>query len=266
MKQPTVRIFGAALVVLALTACAGKSVPQREAEQPLSQQQTTTGDPQRRAKIHTELGAMYLGDGHLATALEEARLAVSADPSYASAYNLLGLVHMYLRENALAEENFERALRLAPGDAEINNNFGWFLCQANQPQRAIPFFQAAIRNPLYSTPAKPLANAGICSLQLKDDVAAQDFLTQALRIDNTNTTALFWLADIQYRHDRLSEARARIDALHHLNEANAASAWLALRIAHKLGDRESEARYLSQMRRKFADSAEYQKLMRGQYE
>jgi type IV pilus assembly protein PilF len=250
---------------LAIVACAGNvPKPAREAEQSVSQQQATSSD--RRAKVHTELGALYLGDGHFATALEEARTAVEADSSYAPAYNLLGLVHMYLKENALAEENFQHALRLAPGDPEINNNFGWFLCQANQQSRAIPYFEAAIRNPLYETPAKPLANAGICSLQIKDDKAAQDYLTKALRLDNTNGTALYWLADIQYRHDHLSDARTRIDALHHLGEPNAASAWLGLRIARKLGDRDGEARYFGLLRRKFADSAEYQKLMRGQFE
>lgn len=250
----------------ALVACAGNAPPRpsHEAEQAVSQQEATSSD--RRAKVHTELGALYLGDGQFATALDEARNAISADPNYAPAYNLLGLVHMYLHENPLAEENFEHALRLAPGDPEINNNFGWFLCQANEQKRSIPYFEAAVRNPLYETPAKPLVNAGVCSLQIKDDAAAQDYLTRALRSDNTNATALYWLADIQYRHGRLGEARARIDALHHLTEPNAASAWLALRIARKLGDRDEEARYFGQLRRRFADSAEYRKLMQGQFE
>jgi type IV pilus assembly protein PilF len=267
MKQRLVTCSTLLLVILAIVACAGNTVQHpREAEEPMSQKQTSAGDVQRRAKVHTELGALYLGDGRLATALEEARAAIAADSGYAPAYNLLGLVHMYLRENVLAEENFEHALRLAPDDAEISNNFGWFLCQSNQQKRSISYFQAAIRNPLYATPAKPLVNAGICSLQVKDDAAAEDFLSRALRMDNSNTTALYWLADVQYRHSHLGEARARIDALHHLSEPNAASAWLALRIAHKIGDRDAEARYSSQMRRKFSDSDEYQKMMRGQYE
>jgi type IV pilus assembly protein PilF len=254
-----------AILLLELTACAGNAPRTgKEAEQPISLQPATGTD--RRAKVHTELGGMYLGDGRFATALEEARSAIDADPNYAPAYNLLGLVHMYLHENALAEQNFDRALRLAPGDPEINNNFGWFLCQADQPKRSIAYFQAAIANPLYETPAKPLVNAGVCSLKLQDDAAAEGYLTKALRIDNANGTALYWLADIQYRHNHLSEAQSRIDALHHNTEPNAASAWLALRIARKLGDRDEESRYFGLLRRKFADSQEYRKLSRGQFE
>ena len=42
---------------------------------------------------------------------------------------MFGLVYMQLKENSRAEESFERALRLSPNDADINHNYGWFLCQ-----------------------------------------------------------------------------------------------------------------------------------------
>ena len=49
-------------------------------------------------------------------------------------------------------------------------------------------------------------------------------------------------------------------------EPNAESLWLALRIERKLGNREAEAGYASQLRRRFKDSAEYKSLLQGQYE
>jgi type IV pilus assembly protein PilF len=271
MNRVLHRVFGVAVTSVAaivLAACAGSAPrPQPpEAEAPVSQQQVGAGDPVQRAKVHTELGALYLADGRLATALEEARTAAEANPDYAPAYSLLGLIHMYLHENPQAEENFERALRLAPGDAEINNNFGWFLCQTSRERRSIGYFQTAIKNPLYATPIKPLTNAGICSLRMGDDKAAEEFLTRALRIENDNATALYWLADVLYRTGRIGEARLRIQDLHHQVEPDAASAWLALRIDRKFGDREGEARYAGVLRRKFADTPEYQKYLQGQYE
>ena len=259
--------WGAAVLSLAVLAgCAGgPPAPNREFERPTSQQ-PVAGDAKQRAKVHTELGSLYYADGRFAVSLEEARTALAADPEYAPAYNLLGLVHMTLRENQLAEENFERALRLVPGDAEINNNYGWFLCQTGRERRSIGYFQTALKNPLYATPSKPYTNAGICSLRLKDDAAAEDFLAQALRIDPVNAAANYWLADILFRHDRLGDARKRIEDLHQLGEPNAESLWLAIRIDHRLGDRESEARHIAQLRRKFAGSPEYQKLNQGQFE
>ena len=65
--------------------------------------ETAVGEPRQRAKIHTELGALYLQNGRFAVALEEARIALAADSNYAPAYNLLGLTHMFLEEPRLAE-------------------------------------------------------------------------------------------------------------------------------------------------------------------
>jgi type IV pilus assembly protein PilF len=263
--------MGAAMVAavvttmsVVLTGCVSNP-PATQVDQPVSQQ-SAVGDIRKRAKAHTDLGSAYLGDGRFAVALDEARVAISVDSDYAPAYNLLGLVHMYLQEPRLAEENFDRALHLAPADAEINNNFGWFLCQTGREQRSIAYFQAAIKSTLYETPAKPLTNAGICSLRLKDDKAAEAFLTNALRADNTSASARFWLADLLYRQNRLGEARVQIGELFRLAEPEAQSIWLALRIEHKFGDRDAEARYSSQLRRKFAGTPEHQKLLQGQYE
>ena len=87
------------------------------------------GDPRTRAKLHTELGSLYFQDGNMAVALDELKIAIAISPVYAPAYNVRGLVRLYLREMTLAEEDFKQALRLAENDPEINNNYGWFLCQ-----------------------------------------------------------------------------------------------------------------------------------------
>jgi type IV pilus assembly protein PilF len=235
------------------------------AEQPVSQQ-TATSDVQQRAKVHTELGAMYLQRGNIAVALEEGRVALSADANYAPAHNLMGLAYMQLRENQAAENSFERAMSLAPGDPEINNSFGWFLCQTSREQRSLPYFNMASKSPLYATPAMSNTNAGICSLRLKDDKAAEDYFMRALRLDPGNARAIFFLADIAYRQGRLAAARLHLGELHKLTDATAESLWLALRVEHKLGDREAEARYAIQLQRKFPGSPEQQKLMQRVFE
>lgn len=243
----------------------GLPTGQQPAEQPVSQQAATT-DSQQRAKVHTELGSLYLQKGSVAVALDEARIALVADSSYAPAHNLMGLAYMQLRENAAAEKSFEQALLVAPNDPEINNNFGWFLCQTGREQRSLTYFNAAIKSPLYSTPAMPNTNAGICLLRVKDDKGAEEYFMRALRLDATNVRAIFFLADISYRQGRLAAARLHLAELHKLIEPSAESLWLAVRIEHKLGERENEARYAAQLRRKFAGSPEQAKLAQGLYE
>jgi type IV pilus assembly protein PilF len=205
-------------------------------------------------------------DGRYAIAMEEARIALSADSNYAPAYNLLGLTHMVLNEPRLAEDNFDMAMRLAPGDPEISNNFGWFLCQNGREQRSISYFMAAGKNPLYTAPTKPYTNAGICALRMKDDKAAEEYLSTALRLSPTNTQALFWLADIAYRKGRYNEARQLTTDIEKMIEPTAEVIWLALRLERKLGNREAEARYASQLRRRFVGSPEQRLLSQGNYD
>lgn len=260
------RILAALAAGLLLAACTTTGPGSGEgAQQPMSSRPAQS-EQQQRAKVHTELGSLYLLDGRAAIALEEARIALAADADYAPAYNLLGLTHMALNEPRLAEDNFERGLRLAPGDPEIANNFGWFLCQTGREQRSIAYFMAAARNPLYTTPTRPFTNAGICSLAMKDDKAAEDFLATALRLSPTNTQALFWLADIAYRKGRLQDARQLTSDIEKMMEPTAEVVWLALRIERKLGNRDAEARYAAQLRRRFTGSPEQRLLLQGRYD
>lgn len=259
----TIAAFSIALLLLGCTATGGGSG--QGAQQAVSAQ-PPENEQQQRAKVHTELGSLYMLDGRSAIALEEARIALSADPNYAPAYNLLGLTHMVLKEARLAEENFRKAMSLAPGDPEISNNFGWFLCQNGGERESIAYFMAAAKNPLYTTPTKPYTNAGICSVRLKDDKAADAYLLTALQLSPTNTQALYWLADIAYRQGRHSEARQWATDIEKMMEPTAEVIWLALRIERKLGNREAEARYASQLRRRFPGSPEQRLLSQGQYD
>lgn len=257
----------AALLAPLLTGCAGNPTVGESAsvEQAVSRQ-TSTSDSRQRAKVHTELGRQYLLEGRVDVALEEARISIDSENAYAPAHNLLGLVYMALRKPELSEQSFRRALSLAGNDPEINNDFGWFLCQNGRARESLAHFKVAIGNPLYQSPAKALTNAGLCSLVIKDDRQAEDFLSRALRMDRGNLSAVYWLADIAYRENRLADARARMAELHAQMEPSAESAWLALRIDRKLGDREGEARHMGQLRRKYRDSPEYQKMSRGEFD
>ena len=59
-------------------------------------QEPKNTDPRNRARIHTELGAMYFQAGNYAVALDELQIALNADSSYFQAYSVRGLVHTCL--------------------------------------------------------------------------------------------------------------------------------------------------------------------------
>ena len=224
------------------------------------------GDPRNRARAHTELAAAYYERGHMGVALDELRLATAADPSYAPAHGLLGLVYMELRDKGLAETSFERALRLSPNDADINHNFGWFLCQSGREQESMRYFLQALRNPLYASPWRTYTAAGICSMRTNNVKDAEEFFQRALKLDPDEPGALLQLGHIRYRQGNIDDARKLVSRYNKVVSPSSESLWLALRIERRLGERAAEQSYANQLRRRFPTSAEYQSLQRGQYD
>ena len=102
-------------------------------------------------------------------------------------------------ENAKAEQNFQRALQLAPQDSDIRHNWGWYLCTHGRARESIAEFELAVRNPLYRTPEIALVNAGRCSASFGDTAGAEAYFKRALAIAPGNPDAAYGLALIAYR-------------------------------------------------------------------
>jgi type IV pilus assembly protein PilF len=254
------RLVALAAIVLA-AACATK--------EPDSQGGTIVGevgDARNRARVHTDLASAYYERGNMGVALDELRHATTADPSYPQAYELLGLVYMELKDASQAESNFDRALRLSPNDANINHNYGWFLCQNGREKDSIKYFLQALRNPLYAAPGRTYSAAGLCSLRASNPKDAEEFFQRALRLEPDDPTSLLQLAQIRFRQGKVEEARRLVSRYNKLVSPNPESLWLAVRIERRLGERVSEQSYANQLRRRFPNSAEYQSLQRGQYD
>jgi type IV pilus assembly protein PilF len=224
------------------------------------------GDGRNRARIHTDLAAAYYGRGNMGVALEELRIATTADAGYAPAYSMLGLVYMELRENQLAEQNFERALKLSPNDGDINHNYGRFLCETQREPESIKDFMTAIRNPLYAAPWRSYSAAGVCSLRTKNLKDAEEFFQRALRLEPDEAVALLQLGQIRYRQGKIDEARRLVSRHNKLAAPSPEALWLALRIERRLGQRVAEQSYANQLRRRFPGSPEYQALQKGKFD
>ncbi len=260
------RIF-LCLLVLAAGALAGCTTTTKQTELGgETSQASSPADSRTRARIHTELGALYFQRGQNAVAVQELKEALATNPDYAPAYNMLGLVYMDLNENGLARANLEHALKLVPDDSDVNNNFGWFLCQTGTPKDSIPYFMAAIKNRLYATPQKAYLNAGLCSMQIGEQAKAEEYLQRALEVDPNLPQALLKMGQLRYGGGRYDDAKAYVGRYNKVTEPSAESLWLAVRIERKLGDRGAETSFAAQLRRGFSGSREYQDFLKGNYE
>lgn len=217
------------------------------------------------AKIHTELAAEYYNRGQLDVAIEEVTEALKAQRNYAPAHNVLGLINMTLNENDKALDNFEQAIRMAPRNSEINNNYGWFLCQ-RFPQRmdqAINQFMMAARDPLYPTPEMSFTNAGACEMKRQKYNEAQIFFQRALSIRTNYLPALIGLIDVDFQRGNLVEAKSKLTQLLKNNVSTPESLLLAIRIEQTLGDQLAAESYIFQLQKHFPDSKEAATIREG---
>ncbi|HEY5801697.1 MAG TPA: type IV pilus biogenesis/stability protein PilW [Burkholderiaceae bacterium] len=258
----SVRRFMLLLAALLLAGCAS-TAPKELAT---ASDQTTA---QKRAEIRLQLAIGYFQQQQLTVALDEIKQALLADPTYADAYSMRALIYMQMNETALADENFQRALKLAPNNPDFSNNYGWFLCQNDRVAQAMPYFEIAIKSRNYSSPVKAMNNAGVCSLRANNPVAAERYFLLAFQAAPQDIGTSQNLAQLYFKRADFQRARFYVSRLTKSDTSEAVPAdvlWLAIKIERKLGDRAAEAALAAQLRRLHAGSPAYAAYQRGAFD
>ncbi|HEV7816876.1 MAG TPA: type IV pilus biogenesis/stability protein PilW [Janthinobacterium sp.] len=265
LAQRCVHVLAACGLAALLAACSTTG-PSGKAEL------TTLSDEssgQKRAGIRLQLAAGYYEQNQLEVALDEVKLALKADPQNAEAYGMRALIYMGMDELGLAEDNFQRALKLAPNNADLSNNYASFLCRNGRARESIAYFDAALKNKTYRSPDKALNNAGSCSLKMKDNAGAERYLLQALKLTPDLPATNANLAQVYY--ERKDYARAgffinRLGKVTKMESLTAAVLWLGIKVQHRLGDAGAETALGTQLRRQYPASPEYAAYLRGAFD
>lgn len=249
----------AAVAASSLAACVSQTTIENKPADMAS-----SSDAGQRAQIRTALASEYFLRRNFAVAIEETESALKALPSYAPAHMMLGLIYMEIGEDAKAANSFEQALRNAPNDPDVLNNYGWFLCQRGDVQRSIGMFQQALRVPLYRTPERALLNVGTCIRKLGNAADAEQYLKQALQLQPQLQPALSQLAEITFRSGRYQDAGRYLAQYSKLQpNPDADTLLLAVRISRALGDKANADSYLVQLERRFPDAPQTRQARSG---
>ena len=223
-------------------------------------------DARNRAEIHSELAANYYARRQYDIALDELKIATTSDPKFVPAYNLFALTYMELGEDRLAEENFAKALRLVPNNPDVNNNYGWYLCNRKREKDSIAYFLVAVKDPLYQQPHKPLNNAGICSRRIGDNAQAEEYFRRALRQAPDDPQIHLQLADLNFSRDNFAQAKLHLTRVLEVPNPTPEVLWLAVRLDRKLGDRNAEASNALKLKQRYPESREAKLLKSGKYD
>lgn len=251
------------LIAVFLSGCASNQSAGSLVELPTSSDETSN---QKRANIRLQLAVGYYQQRQWEVALDEIKLALSAVPDFAEAYNVRALIYMEMGHLPLAEENFLRAIKLAPHNPDLSNNYGWFLCQNGRANQSISYFEAALKNRSYQSPAKALHNAGVCSLKLGEEKVAEQYFMQAFKVEPSNSDITINLAKIYFKRGDYERARFYISRTLKADMLTPEVLWLGIKIEHKLENRAAENSLVTQLRRRHADSVEYANYKKGAYD
>ncbi|SDC07557.1 type IV pilus assembly protein PilF [Cupriavidus sp. YR651] len=256
------RLIVAALIgLMMLSACTLPPTPTQDIK--TASDQT---DASRRAGIRLQLATQYLDARQYSVALDEVKQAIAIDPMLVDAYHVRALVYMGMNEQVLAEDSFRTALNMRGNDADVLNNYGWFLCLNGRYADAKSMLQRAVQAPSVNGPVKPLTNLGACELRNGDLASAEKNLQTAYGYDRNDPSVNTNLALLNFQRGDMAQARQFVGRVNNSRFVSAQSLWLGARIARRQGDAETQSAMVAQLRSRFPDSRELTAFERGAWD
>jgi type IV pilus assembly protein PilF len=219
---------------------------------------TDSDEPEvrKRARIRLELAVGYFEQGQTTVALDELKQSIAADPTYAEAYSLRGLIYMRLNDFRFAEESFKKALTISPQNSNFMHNLGWLLCQQARYPEAQQFFTQALLNPQYGERAKTFRAQGLCQARAGLRADAELSLLKSYEFDAGNPVTAYNLAILLFQRGDFVRAQFYVRRLNNSELANAESLWLGVKVERRLENVDAMLQLAAQLVKRFPQSRE----------
>jgi type IV pilus assembly protein PilF len=213
-------------------------------------------DPKNAAIANLQLGSAYMNQGELQLAKDKLDKALTQDPNNPEVHSVRAMLFERMGQPAKADAEYRTALRLAPNDPNVINNYAVYLCQNGRTDEGVKHFLLAAKNALYRTPEAAYTNAGVCLRAAKpprDEEARGDFV-KALQLRPDFADAAYQLADLEFQHGELPQSRALLDAYLANFRETPDILLLAVRVARAQNDRVGAQRYARKLQVDFPGS------------
>ncbi len=229
---------------------------------------TDSDEPEvrRRARIRLELAVGYFEQGQTTIALDELKQSLVADPDYAEAYSLRGLIYMRLNDFRFAEESFKKAIVLNPQDSNVVHNLGWLMCLQARYSESFELFFKALSNPQYGERAKTYRALGLCQLRAGLKGEAEASLLKSHEFDAGNPVTVFNLATLMFQRGDFVRAQFYVRRLNNSEMANAESLWLGVKVERRMENRDAMLQLGGQLLKRFPQSNEAAAYQRSSFD
>jgi type IV pilus assembly protein PilF len=222
------------------------------------------GDSRTKAEtageINKQLGTEYLKKGNLAQAKEKLERAEKYNPRDPEIHSVLAVLYDRLNIPKEVDAHFREAIRLAPKDPQISNNYAVFLCRASRTDEGVKRFLESAQNPLYRTPDSAYTNAGVCLRAAKRYDEASATFARALQIRPNNAEAVYQSVDLEMERGNLVKSREILDKYMGVYDATPDLLLTAVRLTRAQGDRVAEDKYTRRLRVEFPNSQQFRLL------
>jgi type IV pilus assembly protein PilF len=219
-------------------------------------QRRTAKQKDDASDYNTQLGIGYLRQGDIPLAKEKLDRALKENPDNPQVHSARAMLFDRMNLPAQADGEFQTALRLAPHDPDVSNNYAVYLCQSGRADDGVRRFEEVARNALYRTPWVAYSNAGVCLRRAKRNADAAKNFKQALLLRPNFAEAVYQLADLDLGDGNLTEARSQVDTYLNSFEETPDLLLLGVRIARAQNDRVGAVLYARKLRLDFPSSAQ----------
>jgi type IV pilus assembly protein PilF len=208
------------------------------------------------AKYNIQLGTAYLQQGQYSLAREKLERSLKQNPKDPNVHTSLALLYDRTGDSKLADKHFREALRLAPDNPDVSNNYAATLCKNGRTDEGVDRFMAVAANKYYRSPEVALTNAGVCLRGARRLDEAQQKFVGAIKTRPNYAEATVQLAGLHLERKQIPEARKVVDNYlsYFRPEPNVLLA--AVNVACAAKDRMSEEKYSRALRVDFPDSAQ----------
>ncbi|UOO88239.1 type IV pilus biogenesis/stability protein PilW [Vitreoscilla massiliensis] len=217
------------------------------------------------SRIKTQLAIEYMNAQDYRAAIEAIEQALATDGRNLNAWLTRAEIYHYLKMTNKAEESYQRALSINPQSAEVNNNYGWYLCNSlGRVSESLGRFDIALSDPTYPSPFVAYYNKGICTARLGQYSQGEALLKQAIAANPQFVAANKELARLKMNEGQASSADSYFRIYQsQVNQLSADDLLLGWQISQRMGQMQAAAEYEMQLRANFPYSEELKQMTTG---
>ena len=170
-------------------------------------------------RAHFNLGGYFFGQQQYAQAIEQYKKATELEPSYSTAYNLLGYSYRQTGDFAGAEKAFQKYIELIPKDPNPYDSYAELLLKMGRFDDSIAQYRKALEiDPNFLNAHQGIAMNLLYSGKPAEAEAELANITKKARTDGERRTALLALTVVHIDGGKMARALEDVDKQYGLGE------------------------------------------------